>query len=230
MEEQTTNKKTVVIGVIVAILALVVVLYFFKPSLLNIFTQQIGIDVERPMIVTETVKIPDTKAVTGGEGWYPNKDAYKVPLAPKSDGERVEVTGAILTTRGAYLVALPIAQEWVADAKLVMINSLGAVTLDGKSQGWQVVFGSKKNKKGYEVVVERETIVSKKEIPSSVYGADIPKNFAERDAAWAIALLAGNPQFQAASMTGLNFVYNADAQAWEYLIANSFGGSSVRVR
>lgn len=230
MEEQSTNKKSVAIGIVVAILALVGALYFFKPSLLNIFTQQIGIDVERPMVVTETVKIPDTKVFTGGEGWYPNKDAYQVPLAPKSDGEQVVVTGAVLAVRGVYLLTLPIAQNWASDAKLVMINSLSTVALDGKSQGWQVIFGSQKNKKGYEIIVERETAVSKKEIPVSVYGADIPKNFAERDAAWAITLLAGNPQFQSASMTGLNFVYSTDAQAWDYIIASSLGGTAVRVR
>lgn len=225
MEENTSNKIFWMGGVaVIAAIALGAYFFFFTETgkEFSLF--------EKPVVVTETVKIPDTNVVIGGEGWYPNKDAYQVPLAPKSEGEQVVVTGAVLTTRGAYLLALPIAQSWASDAKLVMIKSLSTVALDGKSQGWQVVFGSRKNKKGYEAIVERETIVSKKEIPSSVYGSDVPKNFADRDSAWAIAQLAMNPQFQTASMTGLNLTYSIDAQAWEYIIANSFGGSSVRVR
>ena len=225
MEEQTINKKLAVLGALIVI-GIAVAIYFL------FFTEE-GKKLspfEKPVVVTETIKIPETTSVTGGEGWYANSYAHKVPLAPESEGEKVVVTGAVLSTRGAYLVALPIAQGWSADAKLVVIKSLGAVTLEGKSQGWQILFGSQKNKKGYEVVVERETVVSKKEVPSSSYGADVPKNFADRDATWAIAQLATNPQFKEATMTGLNFTYNTDAKAWDYIIANSFGGTEVRVR
>lgn len=221
----TPKNKIIIVSVIIIASALSVYLWQTSPSF-----KKAVLFFEKPVVVTESIRIPDTVYVTGGEGWYPNKDSYQVPLAPKSEGERVEVTGAVLTTRGVYLVVLPVAQEWATDAELVMIKSLSAVTLDGRSQGWQVIFGSQKNKKGYEIIVERETLVSKKEIPSSVYGATVPKNFEERDSAWAIAQLAMNPQFQSATMTGLNLTYSTDAQAWEYIIANSFGGSSVRVR
>ncbi|HAS84531.1 MAG TPA: hypothetical protein DCS23_00435 [Candidatus Yonathbacteria bacterium] len=222
-----TPKNKIILIVSVLIVASVLGVYLWRTS--PIFRKTVTF-FEKPVVVTETIKVPETKFITGGEGWYANSDAYKVPLAPEREGEKVVVAGAVLSPRGAYLIALPIAQAWSADAKLVLIKSLSAVTLEGKSQGWQIVLGSRTKKKGYEVVVEGETIVSKKEVPSSSYGADVPKNFADRDAVWAIAQLATNPQFKEATMTGLNFTYNLDAKAWDYIIANSFGGTEVRVR
>ncbi len=185
---------------------------------------------EKATVVEETIKIPETVAIVGNEGWFPNKETYKVPLAPKSDEERVIVPGAVLTTKEAYLKAFPVAQGWATDAKLVIVKSLGAVTLDGKSAGWQVVFGSKTKKKGYEVIIEKESVTAQKEIPSSVYGADVPINFSARDSAWAIGRLAENPQWSGATMTGLNFIYSTDGKAWDYVIAHSFGRSTVRVQ
>ena len=181
-------------------------------------------------VVEETIKIPTETTRTGTEGWFPNKDAYRVPLVPRNNEERVVVAGAVLTTHGAYLTALPVAQSWSPDVKLIFIKSLGTVMVDGRSLGWQVVFGSKVKKKGYEVVVEHDVVITQKEIPLKVFGADVPANFAERDAVWAIGRLSENPQFIGATMTGLNLVYNTDAKAWDYVIAHSFGGSSVRVR
>lgn len=226
MEKQQSAKKFWIGGTLAVIVIFGGVYFFFTQK----GKEELRQALKKPVIVDEVIKIPEIKAVAGTEGWFPNKDAYKVPLVPQNDGDRVVVVGAVVTTRGAYLVALPVAESWGSDAKLVLVKSLGAVTLDGKSAGWQVVFGSKKKKKGYEIIVEKEVITAQKEIPSRVYGASVPANFALRDAVWAITILAENPQFKQATMTGLNFVYNADAKAWDYVIANSFGGSSVRVR
>lgn len=183
-----------------------------------------------PLIIEETIKIPTESSRTNIDGLFPNKEAYKVPFVSQNSGEQVVVSGAILTPRTAYLIALPVAQSWSPDVKLIFIKSLGTVMADGKSLGWQIVFGSKTKKLGYEVVIDREMVVVQKEIPSKIFGADVPTNFTERDAEWAIGRLAENPQFINATMTGLNFVYNPDAKAWDYVIAHSFGGSSVRVR
>src|SRR3989338_6961807 len=69
-------------------------------------------------------------------------------------------------------------QRWSSDAKLVFIKSLGAITLEGKSSQWQLAFSSKtKVKKGYEIIIQADQIVSKKEIDSTAVGADLSKNW-----------------------------------------------------
>ncbi|HAT68612.1 MAG: hypothetical protein A2481_00270 [Candidatus Yonathbacteria bacterium RIFOXYC2_FULL_47_9] len=218
------NKRALLMGVLVVIAVISAIIYYRGPS--NVKRAIFGGE----RVVDEVIKIPTGSLRTSTDGWFPSKEAYKVPLNPQNDGERVVVTGAVLTPYGVYTLALPVAQAWESDAKLILMKSLGTVMIDGKSLGWQVVFGSKTKKKGYELVVERDTLITQKEIPSSVFGADVPGNFIERDAVWAIQRLAENPQFSSATMTGLNFVYNVDAKAWDYVIAHSFGGSSVRVR
>lgn len=225
MKELIKNNKRLVLIMALAVVVIAgVSIYYSRPG-----------DVRHaifggPRIIEETIKIPTESSQTNTDGLFPNKEAYNVPFVSQNSGEQVVVSGAVLTPRGAYLIALPVAQSWSPDAKLIFIKSLGTVMVDGKSLGWQVVFGSKTKKLGYEVVIDREMVVVQKEIPSKVFGADVPTNFAERDAGWAIGRLAENPQFINATMTGLNFVYNLDAKAWDYVIAHSFGGSSVRVR
>lgn len=218
------NKRVVLIGGFVMIAIIGIVIYYRGPA----GVKQAIFGGER--VVDEVIKMPAGSLRTSTDGWFPSKEAYKVPLNPQNGGERVVVTGAVFTPYGAYTLALPSAQSWAPDARLIFMKSLGTVMVDGKSLGWQVVFGSKTKKKGYELVVERDAIITQKEIPSSVFGADVPSNFIERDAVWAIQRLAENPQFSSATMTGLNLVYNVDAKAWDYVIAHSFGGSSVRVR
>lgn len=224
MNKFFNNKRAVLIGGAVMIAIISVVIYYRWPDGVKhaIFGGE--------RVVDEVIKIPTGSFRTNTSGWFPGKEAYKVPLNPQNNSERVVVTGAVLTPYGAYTLALPAAQGWAPDAKLIFMKSLGTVMVDGKSLGWQVVFGSKTKKGGYELVVERDALITQKEISSSVFGADVPGNFIERDAVWAIQRLAENPQFSSATMTGLNLVYNADAKAWDYVIAHSFGGSSVRVR
>lgn len=224
MNEFFNNKRAVLMGGVIVIVAISVIVYYRGSS--NVKHAIFGGE----RVVDEVIKLPTGSLRTSTDGWFPGKEAYKVPLNPQNSGERVVVTGAVLTPYGAYALALPAAQGWAPDAKLIFMKSLGTVMIDGKSLGWQVVFGSKTKKGGYELVVERDAVITQKEIPSSVFGADVPDNFIERDAAWAVQRLAENPQFSSATMTGLNLVYNTDAKAWDYVIAHSFGGSSVRVR
>ncbi len=185
---------------------------------------------KNPIVVTEKIVIPETKDVNLTTGYYANKQAYQVPLAPTDDGEKVIVTGAVHSPYTSYELVNAEALVWAEDARLTLIKSLGTVTLEGTSSGWQLVFVSPLKKTGYEIIVEGGTVVKRKEVPTNAKGGVVPENFKERDASWAIARLTENPQWKDATMTGLNFTYNADARAWDYVIANSYGGSSVRVR
>jgi len=168
---------------------------------------------------------------TGAEGRVVDQGSVAVALVPKSDAEKVIVPEAELSVKGSYDFAQPEASKWSSDAKLVFIKSLGAVTLDGKSSQWQIAFSSKtKKSRGYEIIVQKNQIVSQKEIESAAIGEEVPANFANRDSSWAIARLADIPQFQTASITAIVFSYNQDANGWDYIIPNSFGKTAIRVR
>lgn len=173
---QNKNAIYIIFGGII-ILAVVVILYFtglipkgaikkfeFKPE-------------EKPRVVEENLVVPETKKITGGEGRIVNEGTVAVPLVPKNEGEKVIVSKAILTVKSSYDLAFPEAQKWSADAKLVFIKSLGAVTLEGKSSQWQLAFSSKKKlKKGYEIIVQEDKVASQKEIDSTAKGFDFPTN------------------------------------------------------
>ncbi len=185
---------------------------------------------KNPIVVTEKITIPETKDVNLTAGYYANKQGYQVPLAPTDDGEKVVVTGAVHSPYTSYDLVTVEALAWAKDAQLALIKSLGTVTLEGTSSGWQLVYVSVTKKSGYEIIIDGGNSVQKKEIITNAKGGVVPQNFKDRDASWAIARLTENPQWKEATMTGLNFTYNADAKAWEYVIANTYGGSSVRVR
>lgn len=236
------QKNIIILAVVVVIALLALVIFVVFPDIFKSGTR-LETEVkkeEKPKIIEEKLVIPETENISGAEGRTVEKGSVDVPLVPKSEGEKVIVSKAVLTVKGAYDLASIEAQKWSVDAKLVFIKSLGAVTLEGKSSQWQLVFSSasakatadksKTTQKGYEVIIQADQIVSKKEVDSTAVGADVPENFSDRDAGWAVEQLAANPQFQTASMSAITFVYNYDAKAWDYVIANSFGKSAVRVR
>lgn len=226
----TKNKIIIsLIGVVLAFMLGGALYYFFFSK--NATPSAVKGTRVTPKIISENLQIPNTVSVGATEGRMVNAGTVAVPLVPKDDSERVIVPQAVLTVQGTYLLAQPEAVKWSADAKLVFIKSLGAITLEGKSSQWQAVFSAKtKPKKGYEVIIQRDKVVSQKEIDSTATGADVPKNFSERDGQWAIAQMALIPQFQNASVSTINFSYNPDAKAWDYIIANSYGNSAIRVR
>ena len=114
------------------------------------------------------------------------------------------------------------------DAKLVFIKSLGSVMLDGKSSYWQIGFGSKAKKGGYEVVVQGDRIVEAKEVSSSVYGYDEPLHF--YDSNDAIDTIRTQPYYQDATLSQVNLYYNTDGKVWVYALATSKGVTSVPLK
>lgn len=180
-----------------------------------------------PKIVEENLVIPETKKIFGNEGRFIEENsAAEIALVPKSEAEKVIVPKAILTVKGSYGLAVIEAQKWSSDVKLVFIKSLGAITLDGKSSQWQLAFSSKtKSKKGYEVIIQADQIVSKKEIDLTASGADVLKNWLDSDSA--IKSLQELPQFSDATISSINFYYNSDGKIWRYVISTSKGTTSI---
>ena len=178
------NKKIIIVSAVVIIIAAILgTIYFVSPksfeSLKNL-TKIIDLTPEKPKVIEEKLVIPETKKITGGEGRFVSEGPVEVALVPKTESEKVVVSKAILTVKGSYNLAKQEAGKWSSDAKLVFIKSLGAVTLEGKSSQWQLAFSSKtKVKKGYEIIIQADQIVSKKEIESSAKGVDFPANMSD---------------------------------------------------
>ena len=188
-----------------------------------------GEEARKARVIQENLIIPDTILFTGAEGRVVDQGSVAVALVPKSDAEKVIVPGAELSVKGAYDFSLQAALEWSSDAKLVFIKSLGAVTLDGKSSQWQIAFASKiKKGKGYEIIIQKNQIVSQKEVESAAAGIDIPANWF--DSGEAIKTLQDMPQYNDASISAINFFYNFDAKEWKYGVSTSAGVTSIRVR
>ena len=221
--------KVKIILIIIIIAALGSVFYWLGSD--KKITVAPGEEARKARVIQEKLTIPNTTSFTGAEGRVVDQGGVAVALVPKSEAEKVIVPGAELSVKGSYDFAQPEASKWSSDVKLVFIKSLGAITLDGKSSQWQIAFSSKtKKNRGYEIIVQKNQIVSQKEIESAAIGEEVPANFANRDSSWAIARLADIPQFQTASITAIVFSYNQDANGWDYIIPNSFGKTAIRVR
>ena len=98
-------------------------------------------------VIEENLVIPNTEKVAAVEGRFVSAGITRRRWFPKSDAEEVIVPKAVYTARNGYDVSINEARKWSADAKLIFIKSLGAVTLEGRSSQWQIVFGSKPKKK-----------------------------------------------------------------------------------
>lgn len=220
------TKKTKIIltvSILIIIIAFGIFMWRTSPSFKNAVTF-----FEKPKVVQETLVIPETKIVEGVVGRTPSTTHYAVPLVPVTEGDKVVVPGATLTLKKSFEVALPKAEVWAKDAKLVFLTSQGAVTLAGESSMWQVVFGSLAKKKGYEIIIQGDKIVSEKEIPSQEYGYDLPVNW--YDAGEAIRSIQTLPQFVDATVSSINFFYNRDGKRWGYALGTSRGTTSMPVR
>lgn len=219
------NKKFIyIIAVIVIIIVIVIVLYFtglIPSGVLKKLEFKKG-----PQVIEENLIIPDTQKITGGEGRTTESGNYNVSLVPKTEAEKIIVSKAVLTLKGSYDLAKSEAEKWSTDAKLAFIKSLGAITLEGKSSQWQLAFSSKtKPKKGYEIIIQADQIVSLREIESVAIGADLPKAWID---SWeAIKLLQDLPQFSEATISSISLYYNIDGKIWRYALSTSRGTTSV---
>ena len=224
MNEQRSGKTLLVLCAIAVILACVLGYILFIPSGEE---QAVQAPELKPTTVVENLTIPDTKNVSMADVWA-TTSAQNVSIAPQNNGERVIVPNATLTLKGSYTKVLPEVSSWAPDAKLVFVKSLGTLNIDGKSSEWQIVFGSKTKKKGYEFILEGDKEVSAKQIDSNVYGYTLPKNWYDDDEA--IKSVQTLPQFANATISGINFSYNTDGKVWVYGLSTSNGTTSMPVR
>lgn len=218
------NKKYRYAAVVVGVIIIALLIYFFNlfPTLKKVV--QFG---PQAKIIDDEPIIPQTERVSPVDGRIIQRGNYDTPLVPKSGEEEVFVVKAKLTVKGSYDSTVVKAKEWSEDAKLIFIKSLGAVDLGGKSSQWQIIFGSKNKKKGYELIIQADKIVSQKEIKSDSFGYDLPKNW--YDSNGAVASLQGLPQFSDATVSSINFYYNLDGKKWAYALSTSRGTTSMPV-
>jgi hypothetical protein len=221
------NKKVyypIIILVAIVIISAIFVSYRSDWTGKNIFT---GEDNE-PKTINQ-INAPSTEPrVSEGSGRTLESAGYAVPLVPKNESEKVVVPGAAYTTKESYQFSIINAKKWSPDARLIYIKSQGTVTLDGKSDQWQLMFGSSNKKAGYEIIVREDAVYSEKQVLSDVYGFALPQNWF--DSPDAIVSIATLPQFSDATMSSISFYYNADGKIWSYAIATSKGVTSMQVK
>lgn len=214
------KRKIILVFLVIAAILAIGFVYFFKND------KQKPLSKKTARVIEENLQIPDTKEIIGNEGRMMSESEYKLPI--KKGDEEIIVSKASYSAKESFNIASSKSLQWSDDAKLVFIKSLGAVTPEGKSSQWQIVFGSKKQKRGYEVIIQAEKIVSEKQIESKNIGYGLPQNW--YDSGEALESLRSLPQFSDATVSAMNFFYNNDADEWRYAIATSFGNTSMPVK
>lgn len=228
-----SQKTFIVILAVVIVIALGVlgVYIIFPDAFKSLIRPVTEIKKEQPKVIEEILTIPETEKITGMEGSFIEQGKVEVPLIPKSEGEKVIVLKAVLTLKGSYDLAVSEARKWASDAKLVFIKSLSAVTLEGKSSQWQLAFSSKsKTNKGYEIIIQADQIVSKKEIDSAAIGVDLPESWPDSD--YFIKELQKRPTNADATLSGFLLASTPESTdvKWWFSISTSKGTVTFEVK
>ncbi len=216
------NKRYQYTAIVVGVIIIALLIYIF--DLFPDLAKKFGFG-QKGKVIEENLIIPDTKKVTVIEGRFASQGIYQTPLVPKSDKDRIIVPNAIITIKGSHDISRNEAEKWSADVKPIFIKSLGAITLEGKSGAWQVVFGSKAKKSGYEIIVQGDKIIFQKEISSDSFGYDLPISW--RDSDKVISVLQILPQFSDATISAISLYYNTDGKVWRYILTTSRGLTST---
>lgn len=214
-----------IVGILVLGLILVSLLAIIEAG--KIARESLAPKAKTQKIVADTFVPLDTVAIPAGNGRSLELAKVGMPIDPSKFTVDFVAPEAKLTVKDGYNLALPLAQSWSADAKLVFIKSVGTATGEGKAVEWQVVFGSKIKKAGYEVVIFGDQVRSQKTIASKSFGHEVPRRWF--DSSGAVISLRTMPQFSTAVISGINFFYNDDAKGWMYGLATSQGVTGIDV-
>lgn len=220
MNEFLNNHKRIswITLILIVISVIGVVLYYGGPR-----------NAERAIFYNERIvrenpapRVVDSVSVASGRKIISTGEAI-----PFIGDERVVIDGG-KTLKESYMIAGPIALTWAEDAKLVYVHSLGTVTAEGVSSGWEIVFGSKTKMKGYVITVVGGKIIEEKEAISTSFGFGLPKNW--YDSEDAIKSLQSLSQFSDATLNSLIFFYSEDGDVWQYALSTSRGNTTMIVR
>lgn len=212
------NKRYFVIAIALAAAALIVV--FYRSDFVGV-RSLFG---DKARVISEAPVLRVVDSVTLGGNREVSSTGESIALV---SSERVVIAGG-KTPKESYLIAKDVAVSWSQDAQLVYIKSMGTVTVEGVSSGWELLFGSKEKNKGYVLAVVNGTVVQKSEVESITRGYALPSDW--YDAGEAVKSIQTLPQFKDATISGLTFYYNEDGKRWGYAISSSQGTVSVPVR
>lgn len=168
-------------------------------------------------IIEDSLVIPDTRKITASDGELIPRGAYNVKLRPQAEEEEVFIPKALLTLKQSYELTRPEAEQWASDVNLILVRSIGALNLDGQASAWQVVYGSKRKARGYEIIVQGDQVVSRKEVETKITGYDLPNNW--YDSNEAIISLQNLAQFGHETVSSISFYYSLAARLWAYGLA-----------
>lgn len=129
--------------------------------------------------------------------------------------------------RNAFDIALPEAQKWQSDAKMVFLNSIGPIGETGRSNNWGVAFASKNVKgKVYLVNVVDYKIISAGETLYTGSGADFPENIISlEEAIKQFRQIKGNDNIE---ILGAEAIYGPALKVWYWGIKTPLGVTSVK--
>lgn len=203
---------------LVAVLVVGTIVYYGGPRNAEraiFYNERIVRETPAPRVVDSVSVASGRKIISTGE------------TIPFIGDKRVVIEGG-KTSKEGYMIAEPIALAWSDDAKLVYIHSLGTVTTEGVSSGWEIAFGSKTKMNGYVITVAVGKIIEEKEVTSTSSGFGLPKNW--YDSGDAIKSLQSLSQFSDATLNSLIFFYSEDGDVWQYALSTSRGNTTMLVR
>jgi hypothetical protein len=225
MGELANNPIVKTIGVAIVVSGLILAAYlgglfrFFGERITTIFEKK------EQVIVKTGLIIPETPAPSGANVKIMQTSVFETPV---DAGNREFVfPDAIYTLKEAYEQTLARALQWAADAKLVSIKSFGAVSLAGRAEEWEIIFGSAKNKKARQYVIYADKTVSEKDMDAVMFGADVPQDWFDSDGA--VKAVIGAAQNSQATIRAINFYFNPDDKQWSYAVSSSAGNVIIKV-
>lgn len=228
MKNHFKDKKNIFIIAIILII-LVVVVFIVLAFKENQPSEKSEVDLKtfKGQIINDEIKIPNTTSITTNEGEVVSRGEFDIKLQPQSESEAAYISKAKLTLKDAYSLSQSEATSWASDAKLIFIKSNGALGIDGKASSWQIIYGSAQKKRGQEIIVAENNIISAKEISTESYGYDLPINW--YDSSDAISSLQ-LPQFKDETISAISFYYSSANDSWAYGLANGTQTTAMWVK
>ncbi len=138
-----------------------------------------------------------------------------------------ELNDHLLSGQDAVSRALPLAQEWAADAKLAYTASVpGKTGASGHSNDWELYFvSSGKKGRGFHIILSDTLVLKSEEIPYIGKGGTVPVNLIpSEEAVNYIHTLKG---YETEPVISTELFWDATAHAWRWAIKTARGTTSI---